>query len=175
VSNNLVSVLPGNGFRQNTTPEWSYCALRILRNLLRSTPQNLSTQMISRSAAATTLLFLSHTLPLVLFCSAIATRPRRLVWTNKCSRVPRAIATERGESEEKRYGTISGRVVDQNGNGVAGTSVQIRCEQESAIQEVQSGQDGRFAFDRVTAGPFQLTATERAFVPQTISNTVRAR
>jgi len=77
------------------------------------------------------------------------------------------------KSEEKRYGTISGRVVDQNGNGVAGTSVQIRCEQESAIQEVQSGQDGRFAFDRVTAGPFQLTATGEGFVPQTISNTVR--
>jgi len=77
------------------------------------------------------------------------------------------------KSEEKRYGTVSGRVVDQNGNGVAGTSVQIRCEQESAIQEVQSGQDGRFAFDRVTAGPFQLIATGEGFVPQTISNTVR--
>jgi len=116
---------------------------------------------------------LSHTLPLVLFCSAIATRPRRLVWTNKCSRVPRAIATERGEVRRKtlRHDKRSGR--RSNGNGVAGTSVQIRCEQESAIQEVQSGQDGRFAFDRVTAGPFQLTATGEGFVPQTISNTVR--
>jgi hypothetical protein len=51
--------------------------------------------------------------------------------------------------------------------------VQIRCEKESAIQEVQSGQDGRVAFDRVAAGPFQLTATGEGFVPQTISNTLR--
>ncbi len=173
MSNNLVSVLPGNGFRQNTTPEWSYCALRILRNLLRSTPQNLSTQMISRSAAATTLLFCLTLFPS--FCSA-APSQQGLDDSSGQTNVPASPEPSLPsgvKSEEKRYGTISGRVVDQNGNGVAGTSVQIRCEQESAIQEVQSGQDGRFAFDRVTAGPFQLTATGEGFVPQTISNTVR--
>src|SRR6476469_657452 len=40
-----------------TAPEWLYCALRTLRNLLGTSPRYLSTPMISRSAAATTLFF----------------------------------------------------------------------------------------------------------------------
>jgi hypothetical protein len=149
-----------------TTPEWLYCALRILRNLLRTTPPNLSTQMISRSAAATTLFFCLTLFPS--FCSAAPAPSQQRLDDPSGPSLPGG-----AKSEEKRYGTISGRVVDQNGNGVAGTSVQIRYEQESAIQKVQSGQDGRFAFDRVAAGPFQLTATGEGFVPQTISNTLR--
>jgi Carboxypeptidase regulatory-like domain len=158
-----------------TTPEWLYCALRILRNLLRTTPKNLSTRMISRSAAATTLLFCLTLFPS--FCSA-APAPSQQGLDDPSGQTnipasPEPSLPGGATSEEKRYGTISGRIVDQNGNGVAGTSVQIRCEQESAIREVQSGQDGQFAFNRVMAGPFQLTATGEGFVPQTISNTLR--
>jgi hypothetical protein len=131
--------------------------------------------MISRSAAATTLLFCLALFPS--FCSAAPAPPQQGLDDPSGQRnvpaSPEPSLPGGAKSEEKRYGTISGRVVDQNGNGVAGTSVQIRCEQESAIQEVQSGQDGRFAFDRVAAGPFQLTATGEGFVPQTISNTLR--
>jgi len=158
-----------------TTPEWLYCALRILCNLLGSTVPNLSTRMISRSAAATTLFSCLTLFPS--FCSAApAPSQQRLEDPSGQTSVPASPEPSLpggAKSEEKRYGTISGRVVDQNGNGVGGTSVQIRCEQESAIQEVQSGQNGRFAFDRVAAGPFQLTATGEGFVPQTISNTLR--
>jgi Carboxypeptidase regulatory-like domain len=157
------------------TSEWVCCALRILRNLLRTTPQNLSTQMVSRSAAATTLFFCLALFPW--FCSAApAPSQQGLDDPSGQTNVPASPEPSLpcgAKSEEKRYGTISGRLVDQNGNGVAGTSVQIRSEQESATQEVQSGQDGRFAFDRVAAGPFQLTATGEGFVPQTISNTLQ--
>src|SRR5215467_11069978 len=69
----------------------------------------------------------------------------------------------------KSLGTVSGRVVDQNGSALAGIDVQIQADQESPIQEVQSGEDGRFNFDRVPPGPFQLTITGEGFVPQTIS------
>ena len=158
-----------------TAPEWLYCALRTLRNLLGTSPRHLSTPMISRSAAATTLFF-GLTL-FSSFCSAAPAPPQqRLDDASGQTNVPASPDPSLpggAKSKEERYGTISGRVVDQNGNGVAGTSVQIRCEQESAIQEVQSGQDGRFAFDRVMAGPFQLTATGEGFVPQTISSTLR--
>jgi len=76
-----------------------------------------------------------------------------------------------GEAQppQKSFGTVSGRVVDQNGSALAGIDVQIQADQESPIQEVQSGEDGRFNFDRVPPGPFQLTITGEGFVPQTIS------
>ena len=68
---------------------------------------------------------------------------------------------------------MSGRVVDQNGNAVAGTNVQIRRGQESPIQEVQSDEDGRFEFDRVPPGLFLLTTTGEGFVTQTLSHALR--
>jgi hypothetical protein len=74
---------------------------------------------------------------------------------------------------QKSYGTVSGRVVDQNGNAVAGTNVQIKSSLESAIQELQSDEDGRFDFDRVPPGPFLLTTTGEGFVTQTLSHTLR--
>jgi hypothetical protein len=157
------------------TPEWLYCALRTLRNVLRTTPQNLSTRMISRSAAAATLLFCLTLFPS--FCSA-ALAPWQQGLDDRSGQTnvpasPEPLLRDEAKPEEKRYSTISGRVVDQNGNGVPGTSVQIRCQPESAIQEVQSDEDGRFYFRSVPPGPFQLTATGEGFVPQTISNTLR--
>jgi hypothetical protein len=135
----------------------------------------LSIQGISRSAAATTLLLYLAFFPS--FCSAAPSPSQQGIddppGTTNVPASPAAALPGRSKSEERPYGTISGRIVDQNGNGVAGTSVQIRCEQQSALQELQSGQDGRFAFDRVGAAPFQLTATGEGFVPQTISNTLR--
>jgi Carboxypeptidase regulatory-like domain len=68
---------------------------------------------------------------------------------------------------------VSGRVVDQNGNAVAGTNVQIKSSLESAIQEVQSDEDGRFDFDCVPPRPFLLTTTGEGFVTQTLSHTLR--
>jgi Carboxypeptidase regulatory-like domain len=158
-----------------TSPEWFCCALRTLRNLLRTTPWSLSTQVISRSSAATTLFFCLTLFPS--FCFA-ASAPSQQRHGGPSGQINLTASLEpslpgRVNSEEKRYGTISGRVLDQNGNSVPGTSMQIRCEQESAIQEVQSDEDGRFHFRSVPPGPFQLTATGEGFVPQTIANTLR--
>lgn len=158
-----------------TTPEWLCYALSTLRDLLGSTPSNLSTQVISRSAPATTLFFCLTFFPT--FCFAAPAPSQQCLGDpsgqESLTASPEPSLPGEAKSEEKRYGTISGRVVDQNGNGVAGTSVQIRCEQESAIQEVQSDEDGRFHFRGVPPGLFQLTATGEGFVPQTISNTLR--
>jgi len=62
----------------------------------------------------------------------------------KAAATPEPIATERGAAATKKLRhRVSGWVVDQNGNAVPGTNVQIKNSLESAIQEVQSNEDGR--------------------------------
>src|SRR5260370_28468674 len=82
---------------------------------------------------------------------------------------------ETAPRQQQSYGTVSGWVVDQNGNAVVGTNVQIKSGLESAMQEVQSDEDGRFDFDRVPPGPFLLTTMGEGFVTQTLSHTLRPR
>jgi hypothetical protein len=147
------------------TPEWVHRALRALGNLRRTTRLNLSTRVIFRAVAVAALFF---GVTLVNSLSVEAATPQLphddpLSQTN----VPAA------PPQQKNYGTVSGRVVDQNGNAVAGTNVQIKSSLESAIQEVQSDEDGRFDFDRVPPGPFLLTTTGEGFVTQTLSHTLR--
>jgi hypothetical protein len=50
-----------------------------------------------------------------------------------------------GQSQQQKYGTVSGRVVDETGTGVAGAEVKPMRDQESVIQEVQSD-DGAIRF-----------------------------
>ena len=77
------------------------------------------------------------------------------------------------QPQPTNYGTVSGRVIDPTGNGLARTTVQIKSDGERLIQEVQSDENGRFGFGRVPPGLFQLTAAEEGFVAQTISNILR--
>jgi hypothetical protein len=159
-----------------TTLQCLHFAWRTFGNLLRTARLNLSTPTVSRFARVATLLFcvaLSNSF------SSAAPVPSQNPHDNPSGQtnVPRApepsLAGE-AQPRHKSYGTVSGRVVDQNGNALAGINVQIRCDQESPIQEVQSDEDGRFDFDRVPPGPFQLTTMAEGFVTQTISNTLRS-
>lgn len=70
-------------------------------------------------------------------------------------------------------GTVSGRVVDQTGNGVAGADLKLMRDQESVIQEVQSDADGEFSFAHVLPGPLQLTVVAEGFATQVVSTTMR--
>jgi len=72
-----------------------------------------------------------------------------------------------------RAGTVSGRVVDQTGNGVAGADLKLMRDQESVIQEVQSDADGEFTFAHVLPGPLQLTVVAEGFATQVVSTTMR--
>jgi len=131
--------------------------------------------MISRFARVAILLFcIAHFNSFSSVAAAPSQQPQdnSLGQTN-LARVPDAWLTSEAQPQQKGFGTVSGRIEDQNGNVVAGTNVQIRCAQECAIQEMQSDQDGRFSFYRVPPGPFQLTITGEGFVTQTISNTLR--
>jgi len=131
--------------------------------------------MISRFARVATLLFCFAHLNSF---SSVAAGPSQQPQDNSSGqtnvpRVPEPSPTGEAQARQKSFGTVSGSVEDQNGNAVAGTSVQIRCAQECASQEMQSDEDGRFDFYHVAPGPFQLTVTGEGFVTQTISNTLR--
>src|SRR5215471_3841318 len=154
-----------------TIPERLHFALCTLGTLLRTALLNLSTPMICRFARVATIFFC-----VAFFNSFSSAAPLRSQHPqdNPSGQTKVARASEpspAGEEQppQKSFGTVSGRVVDQNGSALAGIDVQIQADQESPIPEVQSGEDGRFNFDRVPPGPFQLTITGEGFVPQTIS------
>jgi hypothetical protein len=156
------------------TPARVHRALHALGNLRRTTRLNLSTPVISHAVAVAALFFgvtLVHSL-----CVEAATPllphddpPGQ----TKAAGTSEPSLPNTAPPQQKSYGTVSGRIVDQNGDAVAGTNVQIKSSLESAIQEVQSDEDGRFDFDRVPPGPFLVTATGEGFVTQTLSHTLR--
>jgi hypothetical protein len=63
-------------------------------------------------------------------------------------------------------GTISGTVVDQNGNFVIAARVRLAREGQSKEKEVSSDKDGRFIFSGIAPGPFQLTVSADRFASQ---------
>jgi len=76
------------------------------------------------------------------------------------------------QQEQQSYGTVSGRVVDQTGNGVAGADVTFVHDQVCIIERVQSDEDGQFTFPVVPSGPFQLCVAADGFATQAISSTL---
>jgi hypothetical protein len=87
---------------------------------------------------------------------------------------PKPSSPATGQPAQQTYGTVSGKVVDQTGTGVAGADVKLMRDQESVIQEVQSDDDGQFAFSHVSPGPLQLTIVAEGFVTKVISSTLRS-
>jgi hypothetical protein len=158
-----------------TTPECLHSALCTFGTLLGTARLNLSTPMICGFARVVTLLCC-----VAFFNSFSSAAPvpsqsphDKLSGPANVSRAPEPALSGEAPPQRKSFGTVSGRVADQNGNALAGIDVQLRCEQETAIQEVQSDEDGRFDFDQVPSGHFQLTTTAEGFVTQTVSNTLR--
>ena len=73
------------------------------------------------------------------------------------------------QSEPQTQGSIEGTVVDSSGAAVVGAHVQLTRQNQPAIPDVLSGEDGQFSFTNIAPGPFQLTITSQAFAPQTSS------
>lgn len=78
------------------------------------------------------------------------------------------------QAQPRKYGTVTGKVVDQTGKGVAAADVKLMRDQESIIDEVQSDDDGLFTFAQVSSGPLQLTIVAEGFATQVISGTLRS-
>ena len=69
-------------------------------------------------------------------------------------------------------GSLSGSVVDQNGNAVIGAKVKL-SQQDQADRQAVSGEDGRFSFANVPSGPFQLTISCEGFATHASSGVLR--
>jgi len=159
----------------DATPEWLQWGLRVLRNLPRTAHGTLSIPVVSRAVALATLFFF---VTLVNSFGSAAAAPSQHFREDPSAQAivpaaPESSPPAGAQPQQESYGTVTGRAVDQNGKGIAGIDVQIRSDQKSATQEMQSGEDGRFHFDRVPPGAFHLTTTAEGFVTQTISNTLR--
>jgi Carboxypeptidase regulatory-like domain len=74
-----------------------------------------------------------------------------------------------GQNPAESLGTISGTVVDQNGNYVF--SARVRLEREGHIEqrEAVSDREGHFTFAGVPAGPFRLTISAVTFADQEVA------
>src|SRR6266699_1164406 len=75
--------------------------------------------------------------------------------------------------DQQSSGRISGRVVDQTGVAVAGTTVRLLREDQSLDQEMLTGDDGQFSFANVVPGPFHLTITSAGFATQAFLGNLR--
>jgi hypothetical protein len=76
--------------------------------------------------------------------------------------------------DQRLPGTINGTVVDQTGAVVARAVVRLTQQDQSANQEVLTGDDGQFSFANVAPGNFQLTITSPGLATQTSSGIMHA-
>ncbi len=72
-------------------------------------------------------------------------------------------ASAGAQADQQLPGSISGTVIDPAGAVAVGAHVQLTREDESAKQEVLSGDNGQFSFANLPPGPFQLTITAPGF------------
>ena len=69
--------------------------------------------------------------------------------------------------------TVSGKIVDPSGVGVAGARVKLSRAGDAAPQETQTSDDGQFTFARVAPGEFKLTISANGFAQKEFSGTLR--
>lgn len=69
--------------------------------------------------------------------------------------------------------SISGTIVDQNGNAVVGAHVTLVRPNGAPSQNKQSDDGGQFFFVNVPPGPFQLTITATGFAAQNLSGNLQ--
>jgi len=150
-------------------------AIGVLPTLPRAARQKSATHAISRSFVLVTILPCLTILPF--FCSSALAQsqpPERLREEFSLPDAPEASSGTAAQAQQLKYGTVSGKVVDQTGKGIAGADVKVMRDQESIIDEVQSDDDGRFTFAQVPPGLVQLTIVAEGFATQVVSGTLRS-
>ena len=76
--------------------------------------------------------------------------------------------------QQGSQGTITGTVKDQDGASISGASVSLRHSQQAMLRTTITDGSGRFSFDNVTVGSYQLVITQSGFDQQTTSAHVAA-
>lgn len=93
---------------------------------------------------------------------------------NAGAAAPAKVAPAEQNPNQQSTGSISGTVVDQNGEAVAGAQVALTRGDEPATQQAVSDEGGQFFFVNLAPGPFRVTITASGFASQTISGAVHA-
>lgn len=70
--------------------------------------------------------------------------------------------------------TISGRIVDPTGAGVAGATILLSSSGPLPSQQVLTDSDGHFVFTHAEPGPIHLTITSAGFAQQEFSGTLQS-
>ena len=146
-------------------------ALSVPRGTRRESSRHLISHALELATTLSCLMFL------LFFCFPAVAQLQPLVQEPRESNLRDAPEPSLGaadQPQQQTHGTVSGRVVDQTGNGVAAASVKLMRDQESVIQEVQSDNDGQFTFVHVSPGPLQLTIVAEGFATQMISGALRS-
>ena len=109
------------------------------------------------------------------FCSPARAQSQALKQLDREFKLPDPLepAESAAQPQQKTSGAVSGRVVDQTGNGLVGAHVTLTRDEGPVIQEVHSDEDGRFAFGNVAPGLLEVTVVADGFTAQTISGTLR--
>jgi outer membrane receptor protein involved in Fe transport len=79
------------------------------------------------------------------------------------------MATAIAWSQQVSQGNITGTVKDQDGANVSGASISLRHSQQAMLRTTITDASGRFRFDNVTVGSYQLVITQTGFDQQTAS------
>jgi carboxypeptidase family protein len=81
--------------------------------------------------------------------------------------------TEYNSSDRYVGGWISGTILDQTGAVSVGANIRLTLEGQSSNREVQSGNNGEFAFSNVAPGAFRLTVGAAGFLTKEFSAVLR--
>ena len=73
------------------------------------------------------------------------------------------------QPDQSLSGSVNGTIIDQTGAVRAGARVQLRGQDQSLPQELQSGDNGQFSFAHIAPGPFKLTITSAGFTTLSFS------
>jgi hypothetical protein len=103
-------------------------------------------------------------LGLLLFCGLRGQSQQVKFVATSLPDAPNPQAADSGQDQSS--GTISGMVIDQNGNFVFAARVRLVREGQSEEKEVSSDKEGRFIFSGVPPGPFQITVSAEGFAPR---------
>ncbi len=79
-----------------------------------------------------------------------------------------------GQNPDQSLGTISGMVVDPNGNFVLSARVRLAREGHTEEREARSDKEGHYVFADVPPGPFRLTVSAEGFATQEVSGILHA-
>jgi hypothetical protein len=81
--------------------------------------------------------------------------------------------TQRMAASAPAVGTIAGVVLDQLDAPIPGARVALAQEEPATNRTTVSGEDGRFSFADVAAGPFRLVVSAAGFAPFALSGVVQ--